>query len=162
MSNDEATIRAFWEAYRSTLPPERRPPSDPPEAWYFCDSEPCANELVDLVRRGIKTATCGALWAYEAEDEPVPQVGDLSIVTDWDGQPVCIIETTEVTIRPYNEVDAQFAHDEGEGDRSLAYWREVHWRFFTRECAELGREPAEDMPLVCERFRVVYGAVGGS
>ncbi|MCL4237564.1 MAG: ASCH domain-containing protein [Anaerolineae bacterium] len=128
----------------------------PPAAWYFCDNQADADELGDLVRRGIKTATCSLLWLYEAENERVPEPGDRSIITDWEGRPLCIIETTEVTIRPYDKVDARFAYDEGEGDRSLAYWRTAHWRFFTRECADLGRTPAEDMPLVCERFRVVY------
>lgn len=77
----------------------------------------------------------------------------MSIVTDWEGRPLCVIEITEVSLCPYNQVDAQFACDEGEG---LACWREAHWRFFSRECAQIGREPAEDMPLVCERFRLVY------
>jgi uncharacterized protein YhfF len=91
-----------------------------------------------------------------AGNERVPQVGDLSIITNWDGDPLCIIQTTEVEIKPYNAVDPPFAYDEGEGDRSLAFWRAAHWRFFSRECASLGREPAEDMPVVCERFRVVF------
>jgi uncharacterized protein YhfF len=69
---------------------------------------------------------------------------------------VCIIETTEIVIRPYNEVDAQFAAEEGEGDLSLAYWREAHWRFFTRTLSNINKMPALDMPLVCERFRVIY------
>jgi uncharacterized protein YhfF len=39
---------------------------------------------------------------------------------------LCIVETTEVTLRMYNEVDAEFAREEGEGDLSLEYWREAH------------------------------------
>jgi uncharacterized protein YhfF len=96
------------------------------------------------------------LWEWEAEGSPIPEVGMKSIVLDGDGEPLCIIETTEVQIRPYNEVDAQFAFEEGEGDRSLAYWREAHWRFFSRVLAKIGREPVANMPLVCERFQVIY------
>ncbi len=59
-------------------------------------------------------------------------------------------------IKPYDQVDAAFAYEEGEGDRSLAYWREAHRRFFTRTLAVIGREFDETMPLVCERFRVLY------
>jgi uncharacterized protein YhfF len=152
---DPAELRSFWEACRAARPGLSLP-AEPPLADCFCDNEPCANELGDLVRRGIKTATCSLLWSYEAEGDPLPQPGDLSIVTDWTGRPLCVIEITEVSVRPYNEVDAQFAYDEGEGDRSLAYWRQAHWDFFSRECAQIGREPAEDMPLVCERFRLLY------
>jgi uncharacterized protein YhfF len=153
---NSSQIEAFWTAYRNSQSANAQLPADPPEAWYFCDNEADANELGALVLTGIKTATCGLLWEYEAEGEKVPAVGDLSIIIDWDGNPLGIIETTEITIRPYGEVDASFAYDEGEGDRSLAYWRAAHWRFFTRECAGIGREPVEDMPLVCERFRLIY------
>jgi uncharacterized protein YhfF len=62
----------------------------------------------------------------------------------------------EVTIRPFNQVDSRFAYDEGEDDRSLAAWRAAHWRYFTRTLAVHSLRPSEDMPLVCERFRVVY------
>ena len=55
-----------------------------------------------------------------------------------------------------DEVDEVFAYDEGEGDRSLVYWRTVHWEAFSRTCAAIGRKPAETMPLICERFRVVF------
>ncbi len=154
--SDPSAAQVLWDAYRATFPPDARLPATPPATWHFCDNQEDADELGDLVRRGIKTATCSLLWLYEAEDERVPEPGDLSIITGWDGRPLSIIETTEVTIRPYNQVDAPFAHDEGEGDRSLAYWRAAHWRFFSRECATIGRAPAEDMPLVCERFRAVY------
>ncbi|MCP4706735.1 MAG: ASCH domain-containing protein, partial [candidate division Zixibacteria bacterium] len=101
-------------------------------------------------------ATCGLVWAYEAENEKLPSVGDLSIITNWEGEPLCIIESIEVEINVFNEVDEKFAYEEGEGDRSLAYWRKVHWDYFSRECSNIGREPTETMPLMCERFRVVF------
>jgi uncharacterized protein YhfF len=96
------------------------------------------------------------LWDWESEGQPPTQVGQISIVLDGENQPVGIIETTEVTIRPYNKVDAQFAYEEGEGDRSLSYWRQAHWRFFSRILPKIGKEPTEDMPLVCERFHLIY------
>jgi uncharacterized protein YhfF len=55
-----------------------------------------------------------------------------------------------VTLRRFDEVDAAFAHDEGEGDRSLAYWRQAHEVYFRR----LGCF-APDMLLYCERFRLL-------
>ena len=69
---------------------------------------------------------------------------------DGRGEPRCIIESLEVSYRRYNEVDAAFAHEEGEGDRSLAYWREAHRRYFGRQ-----GKFSEDMMLMCERFRLV-------
>lgn len=124
------------------------------EAWG--DSPAMADELGALIAQGIKTATCSAVWEWEAEGENPPQVGLITVVVDGQGRPLCIVETVEVSIHPYNQVDARFAHDEGEGDRSLAYWREAHRRFFTRSLAKIGRPFAEDMPLVCERFKKIH------
>jgi uncharacterized protein YhfF len=149
-------VEAFWRSYLASLPQGITPPPGSYEAWSFCDNEQSANELGDLVTAGTKTATCGLIWAYEAQNEKLPVVGDLSIITNWDGDPLCIIETTEINNRAFNEVDEKFAFDEGEGDRSLTYWREVHWDYFSRECAAISRVPIDTMTLLCERFHVVF------
>ena len=85
-----------------------------------------------------------------------PQVGDLAIVTDGAGEPLCVVEITEVVIKPFNEIDEQFAFDYGENTRTLAEWRVNSWDYFTHWCAVIGRQPSETMPLVCQRFRRVY------
>jgi uncharacterized protein YhfF len=116
----------------------------------FGDSPALADELLELVIKGVKTATCST------EDDPNTSApGERWIVLDGRGEPRCVIETTEVTYRRFNEVDASFARDEGEGDRSLACWRDAHRAYFGR----LERF-SEDMKLMCERFRLVevFGA----
>lgn len=114
-------------------------------SFAFGDNPALADELLDLVMKGIKTATCST------EDEPnTSSPGEQWIVLDGRGEPRCVIETTEVTYRKFGEVDAAFAHEEGEGDRSLGYWRDAHLRYFGR----LGRF-SEDMTLMCERFRLI-------
>ena len=114
-------------------------------SFAFGDGPDLADELLDLVMKGIKTATCST------EDEPNTSTpGERWIVLDGQGTPRCVIESTEVTYRRFGEVDAAFAYEEGEGDRSLTYWREAHRRYFGR----LGKF-SEDMMLMCERFRLV-------
>jgi uncharacterized protein YhfF len=111
----------------------------------FGDSPALADELLELVIKGVKTATCST------EDEPNTSTpGERWVVLDGRGEPRCVIESTEITYRRFNEVDATFAYDEGEGDRSLAHWRSAHRRYFGR----LGRF-SEDMTLMCERFRLI-------
>lgn len=151
----QTEVETFWQSYLATLPAGSESPAKSFDTWSFCDNEEDANTLVNLVISGIKTATSSLVWAYEAENEKLPKVGALSIITDWDGKPLCIIETVEAQVRTFNEVDDSFAYDEGEGDRSLAYWRAVHWDVFKRECSSIGREPVGTMPLLCERFRIV-------
>jgi uncharacterized protein YhfF len=117
---------------------------------HFGDSAELADELLNLVLMGKKTATCSALWQYEAEGAPVPKPGARSVVLDGANRPRCVIEITEVEIRPFDKVDAQFAHDEGEGDQSYAYWRDAHEKYFRRQGPF-----SPDMLVVCERFRLI-------
>jgi uncharacterized protein YhfF len=126
------------------------------EAFFFGDSEALANELAELVLRGIKGATTASLWSVELEDRPLPKPGALSIVTNWEGEPLCVIETESVEIMQLNQVGADFAATEGEGDGSLSFWREAHYSYFKREASQAGREFSEDMLVACERFRIVY------
>ena len=152
----EEKVTAYWQEFMSVLPPDSpyRTKTFIAEGWG--DSPEMADELGELIARGIKTATCSALWEWEAEGNPIPQKGQITVVVNGEGHPLCIVETTEVTIRQYNEVDSDFAQAEGEGDFSLDYWREAHRNFFSRTLPKIGREFKEDMPLVCERFQVIY------
>jgi uncharacterized protein YhfF len=108
------------------------------------------------VLSGRKVGTAGALWAYEHDGEPVPSPGDFSVVTDGSGVARCVIRTTAVRVVPFEDVDAEHAAAEGEGDLSLAYWREAHRSFFTRELESMGMAASPDMPVVCERFELVF------
>ena len=150
------TIEGYWQKFLSTLPADSPYHTKTYSKGGYGDSPELMDELIQLVLIGKKTATCGSLWEWEVEGRPLPKVGDVWAELDGNGNPVCITETTEVTIRKYNEVDAQFAHDEGEGNQSLRYWRAAHRDFFSRILSKIGREFSEDMPLVCERFRVIY------
>jgi uncharacterized protein YhfF len=132
------------------------------EAFHFGDSEALAQELADLVLAGSKRATAGALWSFEAAGKRLPRPGDLSVVTAWDGRPLCVIRTTRVELMPFDAVSAEFAAAEGEGDGSLAFWRRVHTAYFGRECARIGRLFAKDMPVCCERFELVHAPAPGS
>lgn len=123
--------------------------------WAFGNGPELADELLGLVLEGTKTATCGSVAAYEQESEPLPEVGDISVVTDGRGVPGAIIRTTEAEVRPFGEVDARFAYDEGEGDRSYEFWRRVHEAVFRREQEETGVPFSEKLPVVCERFALV-------
>jgi uncharacterized protein YhfF len=116
------------------------------ETFSFGDSPELADELLALVLSGTKRATC---WA-ESQGLLSAEVGKAMVVLDGQGVPRAVVRTIELTKRRFDEVDAAFAHDEGEGDRSLPYWREAHRRYFTR----LGRY-APDMMLWCERFELV-------
>ena len=148
------SVQPFWKKFQASIAHDASPLFY--EAFQFDDSERVANALAALVVSGRKRATAGLLWTNEVTGKPLPRPGVLSVVTDWDGAPLCVIETTHVEIVPFDGVSETFAAIEGEGDKSLRYWRDAHWRFFSRECQRIGREPGLDMPVVCEQFTVVY------
>ena len=157
-------IDSFWQvaSMRAKLNPtgyytgERTLALLAPPAWAFGATPEQADELLALVLSGTKTATAGALWDYEAEGEELPAPGVLGIVTDGRGVPHALVVMTQVQIVPFDEVSAEHAYLEGEGDRSLATWREVHERFFTEHAVHShGFSP--EMPVVLQRFAVLYG-----
>lgn len=152
-------VATFWTQARDSLGYTAQ--NEIPGAWAFGDSPAMADELLDLVLAGTKTATASALWDYEAEDEPVPEPGDLSIILDGAGAPRAVIETVEVRVRPMKEVDAAFAYDEGEDDRTLASWWDAHERFFRRYLPRIGRDFDPAMPVVLERFRLRHPRLRG-
>ena len=148
-------MHRFWRRYVASAG-GRETPAARCETDSFGDTPELATALGKLVAKGRKTASCSCLWEWEAKGRPPPGVGERTIVVDGRGSPLCIIETTEVEIRAFAEVDERLAYDEGEDDRSLESWRRAHWAYFSRTLPRIGRQPSSDMPLVCERFRVVF------
>jgi uncharacterized protein YhfF len=146
----------FWQTYLATLPADAQAHRQSYTVWDFADTPEAATKVGHLVRRGIKTTTSSLMWGLEHIGEPLPQVGELAVVVDGVGEPLCVIEVTEVQIKPFNAVDEQFAFEYGEGERTLADWRRDNWDYLARWCTEIGREPSETMPLGCQRFRLLY------
>lgn len=142
----------FWSLCRSAVPGL---PAQIPEAWAFGATPDHADGLLDLVLDGTKTATASSMWDYAHSGEPVPEAGLLNIILDGRGIPRALLETVSVDVVPFDEVTAEHAFAEGEGDRSLTHWREVHERFW-REHSENPRGFEPDMPVLCERLRLLY------
>ncbi|MGB3555207.1 MAG: ASCH domain-containing protein [Jannaschia sp.] len=114
----------------------------------FGDGPKLCDELTDLVIKGKKTATCGALRDFPEGDPGRPEIGRRDIATDWNGTPRMVIETTEVTEVRFRDVPEDFALAEGEG--TFADWRAGHVAYFERNGGW-----SEDMWLLCERFEIV-------
>lgn len=117
--------------------------------WQMGDSPALASELADLIRKGIKTATCGSLASYQQEGAS-SNIGGYIIILDGQARPACVVRLVSARLVRFCDVSAEFARKEGEGDLSLAYWRKEHQRFFTQEGSF-----SEDMELVAEEFEVV-------
>jgi uncharacterized protein YhfF len=146
--SDHSATAAMWAAYSAATGV-----TGSYTAWGFADgSNPALRtKLGLLVRDGPKRATAGRETDF-TDAEPIPSPGDHHVILDGGGRPLCIIRTTSVEIRPFGQVDAQFAWDEGEGDRTLPWWRDAHRRYF----AGVGTPIDDETHLVLERFAKVW------
>jgi uncharacterized protein YhfF len=149
---NQTAVEAMWAAYVADSG------YDGPlvTAYAFGDSKELADELGLLVLHGPKRATAGLVHEFEVEDEPLPEVGDRCGVLGGDGSPLAIVRTTDVRVGPLSSVDDSFAWDEGEGDRTRAWWLDAHTRYFTRQCDRLGVRFSDDIGVVFERFELVW------
>ena len=143
------TPQEMWNVYKQINPLI----GDEIDVWAFGVE---ADLLADLVLRGEKTATASAYDLYALEDEPLPQEGTFDVILDSQDQAVCIVEITKVSVQSFHQVSADHAFKEGEGDKSLAYWRQVHEDFFKDWLGEAGLAFTPDSKVVLEEFRKVY------
>lgn len=123
------------------------------QAWAF-GADP--DELARLVLAGIKTGTASAHFWYILENLELPKVGEYSVILNSKEEAVCIIRTTKVYIVPFEEVSKEHAYREGEGDRSLSYWRSVHEDYFKTEFQKNGLTFDNQINVVCEEFVRVF------
>jgi uncharacterized protein YhfF len=153
---DEASVAALWRAYLARIGETPETTRKTYTAWAFGDHADLADELCELVLAGTKRATAGSLKEYEADGEPIPRAGDLSVVTDGAGTARCVIRTTRVDHVRFEDVDEEFARTEGEGDKTLAWWRAAHAAYYERRFRGLGLEPDPNPLVAAERFEVVH------
>ena len=153
MAEKTKAIEDFWRNFCETA---KLDSATPYQVWFFGNNSEMARALAGLVIAGKKRATASLVEFNESHPETAPIDDGYSVVTDFEGNPLCIIQTTEIRKIPFTEVDAAFAFDEGEGDLSLEDWRDGHWRYFTKEAAEFGLGFKENSLVTCERFRLLF------
>ena len=142
----------LWNAYcAATGHSGPLPPDD-----QFGDTKNLGDELLALVLSGDKRATCELKIWFDNHDEALPKPGDHWIITNGSGEPSCIIKTTRVDILPVNQVDEEFAYTEGEGDKTLKWWKEAHDAYYERQAAQDGFTYDDSMLCVAERFELVW------
>jgi uncharacterized protein YhfF len=145
----------MWLAYSEAFPQAVAACSDY-TVEHFGDSGRLADELLGLVIAGGKRATAELVDEFTARGDQLPSVGSHWIACDSHGIPRIVIRSTELRIATFDEVDADFAFDEGEDDRSLESWRTEHRKYWKRGCAARGATWSESDEIVLERFSVVW------
>ncbi len=151
-------VQDFWNAFLAQSDDPQDAEARFFEAFQIGATEEDADEGAHLIDLGAKTATSTLLWEIEVDGSRMPSEGDLSIVLNGRNEPICVVETMWLAVQPFSLADEKFACEYGEWDCTLPTWRKECWAYYSEQCEALGRSPSEEMPLVCERFRVIFRA----
>ena len=144
------TEEKYWKEFTNEYPDYEKKSYT---AWQFGVAP---DELAELVISGKKTLTCSSLKEYEVENESLPEAGEVSIILGENDTPKCIIECTKVYTIIFKDAGEEIAYKEGEGDRTLSYWRQAHLDFFEWLYPEMGLEFNESEEIVVEEFKLIY------
>lgn len=147
-------IEQYWKLFQKEYPEFSK--KDIPPSYFFCDNQKDADECAELVVQKIKQATSPSVWWFTKNQEEFPKVGDLAIITNWEGEPKAIIRTIQIAAVKLKDITPEYAYREGEGDRSLEYWMQVHLEYYSREMKEYSESPDEEMEILCEYFETIF------
>ncbi|MWB98692.1 ASCH domain-containing protein [Agromyces sp. MMS17-SY077] len=145
----------MWEAYRAVFP-DVATDAEPPSVECFGDHPELTDALLALVLDGSKRATASLALEFALDGQPLPRIGSHWIACDSTGAPRVVLRSTELRIGPFTSVDAAFAYDEAEDERTLESWRDGHRRYWTRVAAARGFEWTEALDVLFERFEAVW------
>ncbi|MGQ0385130.1 MAG: ASCH domain-containing protein [Gammaproteobacteria bacterium] len=144
--------RSYWaECAAATGEPAERPI----RARRFGATAEMNRLLLGLILGGEKSITTTSPWLDDGALQARPITGDIWVVMDESDRPAAVLRTTNVRTVPMDQVTEADSRLEGPSVRPIEAWRRVHWNFFTRVLAPLGRTPAADMPVTLERFEIV-------
>lgn len=150
---DKSKIQQYWQNF--LLNTNRSPSEKYSSVFYFGSNKNSANHLLKLVLDGKKKATASSFESFALENEPIPQVGDFSVILDGDEVPRCVIQTTDILKMKFKDMCYDICKREGEDD-SLASWQQNHIDFFSCDGKKLGYAFSWDMDIIFEDFEVIY------
>lgn len=148
------SVEAFWQACCEALPEATEGRSY--RTRRFGDDPGISKVILDMILAGKKTATFAVDWEFEDRPEDRPAPRDLYVVTDAAGVPEALIRITETEVVPFDEIGDRHVQCEGPALREVGPWRRLHWDYWSRTLAGIGRTPAPDMPILFQRFEKLY------
>ena len=116
--------------------------------WKFSSDN---EKLISLVLNGEKRATTSLYNEYIKNKEPLPKIQQRSIILHEDNTDACLIEIENVIITEFKNITGELAFIEGEGDKSLEYYRNEHYKIFKN----IDSNFSDESKVVFEIFRVI-------
>lgn len=148
----EDIYQDFWTAFlEQTGVPEN---SYCGRYTYFGSSEEASVEILEQLLRGEKTLISHCVPHYIVTRTPMPKVGDYTMVTDFYGNPCCILKTEDVTIVPLPEVEEGMILGECQGN--ITQWRQGKQEEFQAMAKQGGFHYSDELPVLLEHVVVVF------
>ena len=109
------------------------------------------DKLIELVLKGQKRATTSLYNEYIKEQESLPKKGEKSIIQYSNNKDACLIVIERLIITQFKNIAEELAFIEGEGDKSLKYYKDEHTKIFK----EIDKSFSEESKVVFEIFKVL-------
>jgi len=145
---------AYWESYvQSTVD---KPPEDAIVTAGYAGTLELTDELLALYLAGKKKAGSSVVEDFVAAGEPLPIVGNYWIYLDGRGEPACILKTVRIALNKFKDLPEEIAIAEGEGDRSIDYWKRVHGDLYRPFLKSWGVRDVDEATIITEFFEIVF------
>lgn len=151
----DKSVVEMWLNFTQSNPEYRN--NKLPDSDFFHNNKEDADRLGRLTIKGKKKASSGLYALYKHYDVVLPKVGNLQIVTRFDGKALAIIETKSVDTIPFHKVTHDYAAlDMGTAINPLKKWKKAHRAFFANALHESGLKPSKELLVVCQRFEKLW------
>lgn len=122
---------------------------------YFGHSEEESVSALEQLLSGEKTAISHCIPDYLTKKQPLPRIGDFTMVTDFYGNPCCILKTTDVLIAPLPEVPEPWIQYEHPG-ATRDTWLQKKLAEYESLAARGSFHANAENPILLERVQVIY------
>ena len=155
-----AALESFLADCRAALPRPEAAALEPGACRQSCIGADLgmSEQICGLVIAGDKTGTFSLPWLHDAHPEIKPDIAGFTVLSNFDGTPRVLLQTVELSLVTFGDIDASYTALDGPGVRDVAVWRGVHTAHWNTLLKPLGKEVAEDTPVVVERFACLYPA----
>ena len=149
---DIEAIDMFWAKAVAQNPSLER---DHQVRWIGLDEETTA-QIIRFIQSGEKTATFTVPWVNSFQKWPDGYPGLPIILMSCKGEPLLVVQITEVLETTFGAVDYSVTGLDGPPVRETDIWLALHTQYWNEILEDLDLQCTKDMPVLVEKFAVRY------
>lgn len=122
--------------------------------WRFVEGPEYRKNIFKRILDGEVSGESFSTDLFDANGEPLPEVGQYNVICDERNQAYCIVKTVQVLETTFDSVNPHMANIEG--CDSVEKWKKYNKIKYERICEKLDIEFNRGLPLIFEEFEIVY------